>query len=54
MCSEEIGCKPLRRTAAAALHCACVGRGAEVLLMDEPASALDPISTGKIEELISS
>jgi phosphate transport system ATP-binding protein len=25
----------------------------EVLLMDEPASALDPISTGKIEELIS-
>ena len=24
----------------------------EVLLMDEPASALDPISTGKIEELI--
>lgn len=25
----------------------------EVLLLDEPASALDPISTGKIEELIS-
>jgi len=25
---------------------------AEVILMDEPASALDPISTGKIEELI--
>ncbi len=25
----------------------------EVLLMDEPASALDPISTGKIEDLIS-
>jgi phosphate transport system ATP-binding protein len=24
----------------------------EVLLMDEPASALDPVSTGKIEELI--
>jgi len=24
----------------------------EVMLMDEPASALDPISTGKIEELI--
>jgi phosphate transport system ATP-binding protein len=24
----------------------------EILLMDEPASALDPISTGKIEELI--
>jgi phosphate transport system ATP-binding protein len=26
---------------------------AEVILMDEPASALDPIATGKIEELIS-
>ena len=25
----------------------------EIILMDEPASALDPISTGKIEELIS-
>lgn len=24
----------------------------EVVLMDEPASALDPLSTGKIEELI--
>ncbi|MFH1762395.1 MAG: phosphate ABC transporter ATP-binding protein, partial [bacterium] len=24
----------------------------EIILMDEPASALDPISTGKIEELI--
>ena len=24
----------------------------EIVLMDEPASALDPISTGKIEELI--
>ena len=24
----------------------------EVLLMDEPASALDPLATGKIEELI--
>ena len=25
---------------------------AEVILMDEPASALDPIATGKIEDLI--
>jgi len=35
----------------------CIARGiaiqAEVLLLDEPCSALDPISTGKIEELIS-
>lgn len=35
----------------------CIARGIasepEVLLMDEPCSALDPIATGKIEELIS-
>lgn len=35
----------------------CVARsiayGAEVLLMDEPASALDPIATAKLEELTS-
>jgi phosphate transport system ATP-binding protein len=41
----------------AASSSACASRAAspckpEVLLLDEPCSALDPISTGKIEELI--
>ena len=30
----------------------CVDSGSEGLLLDEPCSALDPISTGRIEELI--
>ena len=29
-----------------------VGAASEIILMDEPASALDPIATAKIEELI--
>ncbi len=37
-------------------QCLCIARGIavqpEVLLLDEPCSALDPISTAKIEELI--
>ena len=34
-------------------RCAALAVEPEVLLMDEPASALDPIATAKIEELIS-
>ena len=30
----------------------CLAVGPEVILMDEPASALDPIATAKIEDLI--
>jgi ABC-type phosphate transport system ATPase subunit len=40
------------RAATETLHCAGVGDSPEVILMDEPASALDPIATSKIEELI--
>jgi phosphate transport system ATP-binding protein len=42
----------LRRPAAAALHRARDRDRAEVLLLDEPASALDPIATQRIEELM--
>jgi len=38
------------------LRCACrsggEGSGSEVILLDEPCSALDPISTFRIEELL--
>ena len=43
----------LSRRPAAALCIARIAIRPEVLLLDEPCSALDPISTGKIEELIS-
>ena len=42
----------LRRPAAAAVHRPRDRGRAEVLLMDEPCSALDPISTSAIEDLI--
>lgn len=42
----------VRRAAAAPLHRPDVAMKPEVLLLDEPASALDPISNAKIEELI--
>ena len=46
------GAPPLRRPAAAALHRPRPGGRPEVLLLDEPCSALDPRSTQVIEELI--
>ena len=40
------------RAAAAFVHCPRRGHEPEVLLMDEPCSALDPIATAQVEELI--
>ena len=48
----RFGPRPLQRPAAAALHCQGAGTNPEVLLMDEPASALDPASTARVEDLI--
>ena len=47
-----LGAGAVRRPAAASVHRARARRRAEILLMDEPASALDPIATQRIEELI--
>ena len=44
--------QPLRRPAAASVHRPHGRDQPEVILFDEPCSALDPISTAKIEELI--
>ena len=49
---KQIGARPLRRPAAAALHRARLAVEPDVILMDEPASALDPISTTRIEDLM--
>jgi phosphate transport system ATP-binding protein len=44
--------RPVGRPAAAPVHRARHRVSPEVILMDEPCSALDPIATAKIEELI--
>ena len=50
---HESGARALGRPAAAPLHRARARRRARGALMDEPASALDPIATAKIEDLVS-
>jgi phosphate transport system ATP-binding protein len=49
---RQLGARPLGWPAAAPLHRARLAVEPEVVLMDEPASALDPIATARIEELI--
>jgi hypothetical protein len=44
--------RPVRRPAAAPVHRRAIAVLPEVILMDEPCSALDPIATAKVEELI--
>ena len=50
--AQEVGARPLGRPAAAPLHRARDRRRARRVLLDEPASALDPISTSAIEDLM--
>ena len=49
--AQDLRVRAVRRPAASAVHRARHRHGPEVILMDEPASALDPIATGKIEDL---
>ncbi len=44
--------RPVRRAAAAPLHRPALAVEPEILLLDEPCSALDPIATERIEELL--
>ena len=50
--ARQFGPEPVRRAGAAAVHRPHARRRADVVLMDEPASALDPIATGAIEDLM--
>ena len=50
--SEDLGDGSLRRPAAAPLHRPSVAVEPDVILMDEPCSALDPIATARIEDLM--
>jgi phosphate transport system ATP-binding protein len=43
--ARRAGHRPLRRPAAAPVHRAAIAVSPEVILMDEPCSALDPIAT---------
>ena len=49
---DESGLRALRWAAAAALHRTCIAVEPEVILMDEPCSALDPVATQAIEDLM--